>query len=76
MKDWRKNHKFYDFTYQTENNGKCGLKPFDKIISHKKISPIKIMLPQTKRLGYIKGASISSYLYETLNKPSYKRSNK
>ena len=52
--DWRKNHKFYDFTYQTEKiMEKCGLKPFDKIIlSYKKISPIKIMLPQTKRLGY------------------------
>ena len=45
---------FYDFTYQTEKiMERCGMKPFDKIIlSYKKISPIKIMLPQTKRLGY------------------------
>ena len=52
--DWRKNHKFYDFTYQTEKILEdCGMVPFDKIIlSYKKISPIKIMLPQTKRLGY------------------------
>jgi DNA modification methylase len=52
--DWRKNHKFYDFTYQTEKIlERCGMIPFDKIIlSYKKISPIKIMLPQTKRLGY------------------------
>lgn len=52
--DWRKNHVFYDFTYQTEKiMERCGMKPFDKIIlSYKKISPIKIMLPQTKRLGY------------------------
>lgn len=52
--DWRKNHVFYDFTYQTEKiMERCGMIPFDKIIlSYKKISPIKIMLPQTKRLGY------------------------
>lgn len=52
--DWRKNHKFYDFTYQTEKIlEKCGMKPFDKVVlSYKKISPIKLMLPQAKRLGY------------------------
>lgn len=52
--DWRKNHKYYDFTYQTEKiMEKCGMKPFDKVIlSQKKISPIKIQLPQAKRLGY------------------------
>ena len=52
--DWRKNHKFYDLTYQTEKiMERCGMTPFDKIIlSYKKISPIKIMLPQVKRLGY------------------------
>ena len=52
--DWRKNHKFYDLTFQTEKIlEKHGMKPFDKIIlSYKKISPIKLMLPQAKRLGY------------------------
>ena len=52
--DWRKNHKFYDLTYQTEKIlEKCGMKPFDKVVlSYKKISPIKLMLPQAKRLGY------------------------
>ena len=45
---------FYDFTYQTEKiMEKCGLKPFDKVVlSQKKISPIKIQMPQAKRLGY------------------------
>jgi len=52
--DWRKNHKFYDLTFQTEKIlQKHGMKPFDKVIlSYKKISPIKLMLPQAKRLGY------------------------
>ena len=52
--DWRKNHKYYDLTFQTEKIlSKYGMKPFDKIIlSYKKISPIKLMLPQAKRLGY------------------------
>lgn len=32
---------------------KCGLKPFDKVVlSQKKISPIKIQMPQAKRFGY------------------------
>lgn len=52
--DWRKNHKYYDLTHQTERIlMKYGLKPFDKVVlSYKKISPIKLMLPQAKRLGY------------------------
>ena len=52
--DWRKNHKYYDFIYQTEKiMDKCGMKPFDKVVlSVKKQSKIKIMLPQAKRLGY------------------------
>jgi hypothetical protein len=52
--DWRKNHKYYDFVYQTEKiMEKLGMKPFDKVIlSSKKQSKIKIMLPQAKRLGY------------------------
>ena len=42
------------FTYQTEKIlEKCGMKPFDKVVlSYKKISPIKLMLPQAKRLCY------------------------
>jgi len=32
---------------------KVGLVPFDKVVlSYKKISPIKIQVPQAKRLGY------------------------
>ena len=49
-----KNHKFYDFTFETERIlKKLGMTPFDKVVlSYKKISPIKLMLPQAKRLGY------------------------
>ena len=52
--DWRKNHKYYDLVYQTEKiMEKVGLVPFDKVVlSYKKISPIKIQVPQAKRLGY------------------------
>ena len=52
--DWRKKNIFYDFTFQTEKIlEKCGLKPFDKVVlSQKKISPIKIQIPQAKRFGY------------------------
>ena len=52
--DWRKKGKYYDFTYQTEKiMEKLGMKPFDKVIlSSKKYSKIKVMLPQAKRLGY------------------------
>lgn len=52
--DWRKNHKYYDLIYQTEHFlKKHGMEPFDKVIlSYEKISPIKLMLPQAKRLGY------------------------
>ena len=52
--DWRKKHVYYDFTFQTERIlTKYGMKPFDKVVlSYKKISPIKLMLPQAKRLGY------------------------
>lgn len=52
--DWRKNHIYYDFTFETERIlKKHGMKLFDKVIlSYKKISPIKLMLPQAKRLGY------------------------
>jgi len=52
--DWRKKNIFYDLTFQTEKIlEKCNMKPFDKIIlSYKKISPIKLLLPQCKRFGY------------------------
>ena len=52
--DWRKKGIYYDFVYQTEKiMEKLGMRPFDKVIlSHKKQSKIKIMLPQVKRLGY------------------------
>jgi len=52
--DWRKSHKYYDLVYQTEKiMEKLGMKAFDKVIlSAKKHSKIKIMLPQAKRLGY------------------------
>ena len=52
--DWRKNHVYYDFTFETERIfKKHGMKLFDKVVlSYKKISPIKLMLPQAKRLGY------------------------
>ncbi len=52
--DWRKKGIYYDFVYQTEKiMDKLGMKPFDKVIlSTKKQSKIKVMLPQAKRLGY------------------------
>ena len=52
--DWRKKGKYYDFTYQTEKiMEKLGMIPFDKVVlSSKKYSKIKVMLPQAKRLGY------------------------
>ena len=52
--DWRKKGVYYDFVYQTEKiMEKLGMKPFDKVVlSSKKQSKIKVMLPQAKRLGY------------------------
>jgi len=52
--EWRKNHVYYDLEYQTCNIfSELGASVKDKIIiSRKKISKIKIMLPQCKRLGY------------------------
>ena len=52
--DWRKKGKYYDFVYQTEKiMEKLGMLPFDKVVlSSKKYSKIKVMLPQAKRLGY------------------------
>ena len=52
--DWRKKGKYYDFAYQTEKiMEKLGMIPFDKVVlSSKKYSKIKVMLPQAKRLGY------------------------
>ena len=64
--DWRKKNIFYDFGYQTEKVMEtCGFKPFDKVIlSHKKISPIKLMLPQAKRFGYTPKVHQYLYIYE------------
>ena len=52
--EWRKNHVFYDLEYVTRKIfDDLGAKLFDQIIiSRKKVSKIKIMLPQAKRLGY------------------------
>tara|TARA_A100001015_G_scaffold249612_1_gene287617 strand:- start:4725 stop:5465 length:741 start_codon:yes stop_codon:yes gene_type:complete len=52
--DWRKNHVYYDLVFQTEKIMEdLGMKPFDKVVlSAKKQTKIKIMLPQAKRLGY------------------------
>jgi len=51
--DWRAKHVYYDLVFHTERILNSVGKPFDKIVlSRKKISKIKIMLPQAKRLGY------------------------
>jgi DNA modification methylase len=52
--DWRKNHKYYDLEYQTCKSFEFfGAEIIDKVVvSRKKVSKIKIMLPQAKRLGY------------------------
>jgi hypothetical protein len=52
--EWRKNHRFFDLEWQTTRILKdLGLQVVDKlVVSRKKISKIKIMLPQCKRLGY------------------------
>ena len=52
--DWRKNHKYYDLEYVTSTIFKdLGAHIVDKVVvSRKKVSKIKIMLPQAKRLGY------------------------
>ena len=52
--DWRKDHVYYDLTWQVETMFKnLGAAIVDKVIvSRSKVSKIKIMLPQAKRLGY------------------------
>jgi hypothetical protein len=52
--DWRKKHKYYDLTFSIEFMfNQFGAEVVDKVtISRKKVSKIKIMLPQAKRLGY------------------------
>lgn len=52
--DWRKNHKYYDLEYEVSGMFKgLGADIVDKVtVSRKKVSKIKIMLPQAKRLGY------------------------
>lgn len=60
--NWRKNHTYYDLQYETDKIFKeAGLRIIDKIIvSRKKVSKIKIMLPQAKRLGY--SVNVHEYL--------------
>ena len=52
--DWRKDHKYYDLEYEVSGMFKgLGADIVDKVVvSRKKVSKIKIMLPQAKRLGY------------------------
>ena len=52
--DWRKNHVYYDLEYEVSGMFKgFGASIVDKVVvSRKKVSKIKIMLPQAKRLGY------------------------
>ncbi len=53
--DWRSSHRLYDLGYQTRKImiETCGATLWDEvIISRRKISKIKIMLPQAIRLGY------------------------
>lgn len=52
--EWRKNHKYYDLEGVTRRiMHDLGAEMFDQIaVSRKKVSKIKIMLPQAKRLGY------------------------
>jgi DNA modification methylase len=52
--DWRKDHKYYDLEYEVSGMFKgYGASIVDKVVvSRKKVSKIKIMLPQAKRLGY------------------------
>lgn len=52
--DWRKNHVYYDLEWQVSNIfNNLGAQIVDKVVvSRSKVSKIKIMLPQAKRLGY------------------------
>jgi DNA modification methylase len=52
--EWRKDHKFYDLEWHTSRIFKdLGASIVDKlVVSRKRVSKIKIMLPQCKRLGY------------------------
>jgi DNA modification methylase len=52
--DWRKAHVYYDLEWEVSNIFKSlGAITIDKlVVSRSKVSKIKIMLPQAKRLGY------------------------
>lgn len=52
--DWRKDHVYYDLEWQVASMFKeFGATTVDKlVVSRSKVSKIKIMLPQAKRLGY------------------------
>ena len=64
--DWRAKGKLFNLTYDTERIfNQLGLTCFDKVvISRKKISKIKIMLPQAKRLGYTVKVHETLLVYE------------
>ena len=68
--DWRKNHIYYDLDYQVNKIfSELGATPFDKVvISRKKVSKIKIMLPQAKRLGYSVRVHESLLIFKKLEK--------
>ena len=52
--DWRKQHKYYALEFETcDMFDQLGADVVDKVVvSRSKVSKIKIMLPQAKRLGY------------------------
>ncbi len=52
--NWRKDHTYYDLSFETERIlREAGLEPRDKVVvSRKKHSKIKVMLPQAKEHGY------------------------
>ena len=52
--DWRKDHRYYDFTYQTQLQfDRLGMTPFDVVVMNRaNVTKIKVMAPQAKRLGY------------------------
>jgi len=64
--DWRNNHKYYDLTYRIDNIfSSFGATVIDKVcISRKKVSKIKIMLPQAKKLGYTVRVHESLHVYQ------------
>lgn len=64
--DWRKDHKYYDLTYRIDEIfAGFGASVIDKVcISRKRISKIKIMLPQAKKFGYTVRVHESLHVYK------------